>query len=427
MTLIKILFSFCLIICLDIQLLRAELSVDSLPSLDSTLLKQLEFELFPGNPEWIPIFEYPGCGEYYLQMDSSIFVRSKQPNRMHMQELLRQIAFSGEYSFYEPLMNMYQRHQENFKREWEYLHSQNKYGCHEKKQQISIMSSFEETLKALEWSQQEMTAEKLWENYASLRELDFNVSKSIGLYWDNIKKYKFYSEYYRDLRSMNYSWFGYHVTFIAVSPYIHKIESFVVEETKGFDPFRMWSVDATFEDERNTYYFIYNMYTINAVKSVKFEQVLMDRFQDFVDSKNLYIIHDYLYRNVHVSNEFKSFIVENFFSQSMFKNMDHENRFSWIRGIINDHTKDIILSSILKKAESTESIERELAFSYMLAFPEKQVLDVLIKNAKKKNISESEKEIIRTNLNAFNYRNYFSKRELRRISATLQTLQKDLD
>ncbi len=48
--------------------------------IDKELLSQLEAELFPENPEWIPIKEYPGCNNYELIVDSTLMVRRIQPD-----------------------------------------------------------------------------------------------------------------------------------------------------------------------------------------------------------------------------------------------------------------------------------------------------------------------------------------------------------
>lgn len=68
--------------------------------------------------------------------------------------------------------------------------------------------------------------------------------------------------------------------------------------------------------------------------------------------------------------------------------------------------------------------DREMAFAFLINFPEKEVLDLFIQKLKSKNNTKTENAILLHNLSRFNDNQYFKDDELDRISSALKTLAK---
>ena len=88
-------------------------------------LDSLSKELFLEDTTKLAIYNCPSCEEkdyWHLMLpynvDSTARVRVNQPNLVKVSRILERIMYTKDFSYYEPLMLIYNEHQENFKNEW---------------------------------------------------------------------------------------------------------------------------------------------------------------------------------------------------------------------------------------------------------------------------------------------------------------------
>jgi hypothetical protein len=375
-----------------------------------TLLQALERALFPPDVTLIRIRDYPDCWRYEMKIDTNRLVRLPQPDHREVGALLRQIAFSRDYRYFEPVMAMYLRHQDYFKKEWEEVHSKYKYNCDERINQVSIMLTMEHALRALEFAHRQISAEELWAYYDRQRDLDFHISKGIGLYSEITQAYEFYSEYFREVRRMRYSWFAYEASVQPYSPFIDMLESYIVQECLLFEPSDIiGSLEDTLKG-RNLMYFSRNMNTMSQVSSPSFESCIQKRFELFINtdkSSSLVELLQYAQRNPHISENYVVFMLDQLFYHEKFSDWGYVGKENWYKIMLHRHTRQHIKPYLLEKANSTQPSDRVLAYAFLVQFPEEDVLELFLSRARSRHTTEEEMEVLYNNFKRINQRIYF--------------------
>jgi hypothetical protein len=374
-----------------------------------TLLQALERALFPPDVIWIPIKEYPDCWHFHMTMDTSILVRMPQASSIEVGKILRQIALTRDYRYFEPLMEMYNRHQAYFKKEWEDVRRHNKYGCNEKDRQISIMLNFENTLQALEFAHQQTSAEEIWAHYAKKRDLDFRIWRRIDLYWENVQAYSYYSEYFREVRAMLSSWFAYPTYVYEYSPFINLIEPFIIAECTAFDPKNYGGNSRDTLKLRNAMYFSRNLNTMSEVFSPAFEECLIDHFDVFiVTGRSVAELLQFAQKNKQISQRYVHFMLDQIFFHEGYAALSYRDKENWYSVMLDTHTRPYIKPYLLEKTESTLPEVRALAYTMLIRFPEEDVLDLFLSRARSPYISEDELKVLYSNFQRINQGKYFS-------------------
>lgn len=140
---------------------------------DSTQIfyDELKKELFPISDKKIYLYEYLGnkCTGNYI--DSTILIRAQQPDPPKVVYLLKRIMYSKDQIYFEPLLDLYLKHIENYKTEYWKLYGvpkyslNNTYPCDPISNQFVIISAFEETLKSLFLAYKKFTPKEIFNFY----------------------------------------------------------------------------------------------------------------------------------------------------------------------------------------------------------------------------------------------------------------------
>lgn len=380
-----------------------------LNSQSDTLLQALERALFPPEATLIRIRDYPDCWAYEMEIDTNRLVRLPQPDHRAIGELLLMIAYTKDYRYFEPVMAMYERHQTNFKKEWEDVRKKIKSGCQEKNYQISIMLSMENTLRALEFARDRLDAEDIWAFYQLQRNLDFRVWKNIGSYQENTQTYPFYSEYFREVKRMQYSWFAYEGFVWPYWPFIDLIESKIVQECRTFDISNFnRNVNDTLKHQ-NHVYFSRNLNTMAEVSSPRFKECLQERFEEFSKfNLSLIEVYEYAQKNRFISERYVQFLLDQLFYHHIFSEFGYEDKENWFKIIYATHTKPLIKPYLMEKSMSSLPSDRALAYAFLVQFPEEDVLDLFLSRARSRHTTEEEMDVLYNNFKRINQGKYFS-------------------
>jgi hypothetical protein len=375
------------------------------------LLLALERALFPQNVSWIQIKEYPSCLDYAMNLDTNILIRIPQPDEEIILEILSQIAFTKNELLIDPIIELYERHQDNFRREWEDVLKRYKYSCNEMNRQIRIMHAFEHTLRTLKYVKDRWSCEEIWEEYQKIRVLDYRVSKKIGDYIKNTQAYPIYSEYFRDIRRLHYNWFAYEVRVRSHSPFIKCLEPFILEQCEtslnNISPKENLVIDSSWINASNM--FDACLYNMSFIYSPQYEQWLMDNFGRIIELLfNLNGVFRYAQKNPHVSQRYIEFMLDQLYEHPYFDTLDYLTMEGWCNNLINRHTRQVIKPYLLAKANSTKTLERMKAFAMLVQFPEEDVLELFLSRARSRHTTEEEMEVLYNNFKRINQRIYFS-------------------
>lgn len=389
-----------------------------------TLLQTLEHALFPSDATLIRIRDYPDCWRYEMKIDTNCMVRQPQPNHRKVGALLRQIAFTRDYRYFEPVMTMYQRHQEFFKQEWEEVHKDpNNTNCDAPKNQITIIMSFENALRALEFAHRKITPEEIWGYYKLKRDLDFNVWKKIGSYKENLQAYLFYSEYIRELFWRKGGLLTYETFVHPYSPFIDMLEPFIVQEFLHFEPANF--IDYYHDTSKNRVVWKFTNYvrTMAEIPSVTFENILTNHFESCMIADGcvaLFMI--YAKQNKYISEEYVHFMLNQIFYNKRFTEMNIRFKERYLVYILDLHTHSIIKTYLMNKAQSTLPSVRALSYELLAQFPEDDVLELYLSRAQSWYISEEELEVIYHSLNYITYNKVWNDGQREKIHTQIKRM-----
>ena len=377
-----------------------------------TLLQALERALFPPHSILARIRDYPDCWTYGMNIDTNRLVRLPQPDHYKVGELLRRIAYTKEYRYFEPVMAMYERHQAYFKKEWEDIRKNIKYGCKEKNHQISIMLTMENTLRALEYVKERWSCEQIWEEYQNILNLNYRVSMDIGNFLQNTEAYPFYSEYFREIRRIQYSWFAYRASVMPYSPYMECMEPYILTQCETNLNIPLPPNDIPSQDSiwhKASQLFTNNLFIMTSMFSPAYEQWLMDNI-DRIRALRFGVLDVFRYaqNNPQVSKRYIEFMMDQLFEHPMFDTLDYLNMEGWCNNLIHPHTRLVIKSYLLTKANSTKASDKVKAFAMLVQFPEEDVLDLFLSRARSRHTTVEELEVLYNNLKRINQGKYFS-------------------
>lgn len=198
-------------------------SADSLP-----YLEDLRQALFPPDEPKISAKYHPDFIEkedsrYFWrweELDTIIMVRLNQPDKDRVCHLLQKIAKTKNYTYFQPLMEMYEQQQAYFEQEWLYLRSWNLTGCKAIDDPIIIMNGFEHALFTLELARRNASQSELiyaFDYYIRSRyeEAYLNTVKEKDNDSLNNEKKTIMSYHYEYLKNNpSYSEFGFYTFFM---------------------------------------------------------------------------------------------------------------------------------------------------------------------------------------------------------------------
>lgn len=391
-----------------------------------TLLQALERALFPPDATLIRIRDYPDCWAYEMKIDTNRLVRLPQPDHRAVGELLRIIAYTKDYRYFEPVMAMYLRHQVYYKNEWEDVRKNIKYGCEEKNHQVSIMLTMENTLRALEYVNERWSCEQIWEEYQNIRNLNYRVSRDIGDFLQNTEAYPFYSDYFREVRRMRYSWFAYRASVMSYSPYMECMEPYILEQCASNLNIPLPPEDNPLQDttwRKASYLFTNNLFVMTSMFSPAYEQWLMDNFDRIRELRfGFSDVFRYAQYNTQVSNRYVEFMLDKLFEHPMFDTLDYLDMEGWCNNLIHPHTRQVIKSYLLTKANSMKASDRVKAFAMLVQFPEEDVLDLFLIRARSRHTTEEEMDVLYNNFKRINQGKYFSDKRHEEVKRRLKRM-----
>ncbi len=409
-------FIYCLIIIFwGINFELQAQAPDHQTDKDLPYLKELREALFPPDEPKISAKDHPNCKEDeessryrdWTEIDTIIMVRLHQPDKKQVCELLLKIAETKNYSYFQPLMDIYEQHQEIFKQEWEYLLINFAPACAANQHPVTIMQGFEQTLYALELAHNKVSQDEL-----------------VGLYYKTIRgfyEYLFYkiddhylrmakrkeindqinysSPYFRDIR--RYGWATYYPGFGFYTVFLDDLEEFIIKKTIALDgnSFRKLPKE-DFEEFLKGQEILYHIEAMKKRGSRKFEQALEASFGEFSKSGYVVRVFEYARDNKNVSHDFINFLLYQVYNHEYFINdLQVQESFTGIMGfMLNTHTRPVIKEYLMERTEAANSDHRLLSWSYLVYFSnEPDVLQLMLDKSKQKNLSLEERKVLTNN------------------------------
>lgn len=193
---------------------------------DKKLWIDLELELFPKEQEKQLLYKLIECPEN--KIDSSIWVRTNQPDVEKVFSILSEIMHKKDTGDFDRLKTIYERHIQNFMQEWSRAYLENQYACKPISEQYSLLSGFETVLTSLFFHQEGFSSKDIFDFYISRMKLYDNVSiKTSRSEWLRInQQYLMFSSTYRQLNP-SYVRRG-RVPFYYIDPYLEELEPYFV-------------------------------------------------------------------------------------------------------------------------------------------------------------------------------------------------------
>jgi len=382
-------------------------------------LEELRQALFPPDEPKINAKDHLNCietsGSRYFteweELDSIIMVRVNQPDKKLVCDLLLKIALTKDYAYYQPLMDMYELHQEYFKKEWMYVR-QNYHMhivCKAKNDPVIIMHGFEHVLFILKLSSKNIHQSELillFDNFirTNYEKRDFSQEKVNGEDIKNEKqiiKFEYYSDYFIKGRSESNIWwvplvgFGFHSAFIEELE-DHMIEKIVTMNVSDFNKQPNENFEAYFRVKE----FFYILASMKNIGSHKFEQALESIFDDFAQTGYIVRIFEYAQQNKEISPQFIRFLLNKLYTHEEFKDdVKVQQTFTGMMGyMLNTHTRPVIKQYLLERLEAKNNEERLRTLSYLVYFTnDPEVLQLMLDKSKQKNLTPEESKVLRHN------------------------------
>ena len=191
------------------------------------ILDSLNSALFPKSKGSIEITSF--FGHEKQKMDSIYQVRKVQPDIDHILPILKEMAYSKDTGLLQPLINLYNKQQSFFKKEWEPVHRNNFYACDAANKQFSILEAFEKTIHSLIFGNMGLDRNAKLSYYKKYVQSQYSYYHAQGDWPEAIKGWHIYSPYYMMLQINR--WVGPPLNeFSFIEPYINEIDDLLIEE-----------------------------------------------------------------------------------------------------------------------------------------------------------------------------------------------------
>ena len=304
---------------------------------------------------------------------------------------------------------MYERHQEYFKNEWEYIHAENKYGCYIRIDAINIMYAFEHSLYALQLANKNTTKAEiiaLYENHIRvIYEFIYKNPEDMSRIYAHCKeqdaKLHYFSPYFKRLRMMGFSWAAYDPGFGFYTVFLEELEDYIIEKVLTVDAnlFKKLSSE-DFESFYEGHKILDHITHMRHRGSREFEKVLETVFNELVKSSRFIAVVQYAQHNKEVSSEFIKFLLDQLYTHEHFKrDLEIQEYFTGFIGfILNTHTRPVIKEYLMERIEAIKQEDRLRTWSYLVYFTnEPEVLQLMLDKSNQKNISPEESKILANN------------------------------
>jgi hypothetical protein len=388
----------CLVSTMGSTNLFSAQMTDTLP-----LLQSLRAELFPSNETRMSILEYPNCQVdeiyyYKYNLDSSAMVRQNQPKYERVTQIFTQIMDTKDVAYLPYLLEYYDMHQENFKKEWASTHFKGKFYCKGSTDQIAIMHGFEEIITFFNYVKSNISDRELEDLF------DIYIKDYYKAYYDYkyrlklIQEKSYHSEYFkRVLQRIGII----NDRFTLFSGFVDRLEDHfadIILKTKGAD--FAASKDLVSDAAIQSMIAEHVIHLMQEHKSRKFEQALEKSFDEFAKSGYVVRIFEYVQHNNEVSPQFIRFLLDKIYTHEHFKHdLQVQESFTGILGyMLNTHTRPVILEYLMERTEAKKQEDRLRTWSYLVYFTnEPEVLQLMLDKSRQKNLSVEERKVLANN------------------------------
>ena len=381
-------------------------------------LKELEKMLFPPDEPKINGKYHPNCIEddgsrYYRtweELDTIIMVRANQPDKDRICNLLQKIATTKNYVYFQPLMEMYKRHQAYFEEEWLFLRSWYHGVCQKAKNDpVIIMNGFEHALFALELAQLNASQSDLiyafdyyirsWHEESYLNSNKKKGKESLNNEKKTIMYYHY--DYLKKDRTAGHIWWPHRAGFGFYSFFMDELEDHIVDKIMALDVNNFGQLSSeNFEAYFKSQEFQFILRAMSNIRSRKFERALESIFDEFVKTGYIVRVFEYTQSNTEVSPQFIRFLLDKIYTHEHFKDdLEIQEHFTGILGfMLNTHTSPVIKEYLMERTEAINQEDRLRTWSYLVYFTnEPEVLQLMLDKSNQKNISPEESQILANN------------------------------
>lgn len=187
------------------------------------ILNEINSELFPVSTDSIRLIDFLNdCKNH--KIDHSIYVRSKQPDKDRVLEILKKIAYSKNTLFQKELEEIYFNHLNFYEKEWMQVNRDNFYSCEIIRNQTRILNGFENTLKSL--SIANLAHNEKFDLYYNEKLLDVQLIRNGGVKNEIIDKYKVFNAKYKEI--FRDAWLQGGANFTFIDPFVKDIEKYLI-------------------------------------------------------------------------------------------------------------------------------------------------------------------------------------------------------
>lgn len=370
----------------------------------------------------------------WADIDTTIMVRTNQPDKDYVCDLLEKIAMTKNYAYFQPLMEMYERQQAYFEKEWLYLRSWNLTGCKAIDDPIIIMNGFEHALFALELAHRNVSQSELIyafdyyiRSWYEERYLNTEKEKDKGSL-NNEKKtiMNYHYDYLKKDRTARHIMWPHSAGFGFYSFFMEELEDHIVDKIMALDVNNFYQLSGeNFEAWFKSNEFQFILKAMSNIGSYKFEQALQSRFDDIGGTRKVIHLFNYAQSNKEVSPQFIRFLLDKIYTHERFRDdLKVQKSFSGIMGyMLNTHTRPVIKQYLLERLDAKNNEDRLRTLSYLVYFSnDPDVLQLMIDKSKQKNLSLEENIILRHNFERMLKAPDFPEAEKNKVRESLKKL-----
>lgn len=370
----------------------------------------------------------------WANLDTTIMVRAIQPDKDRVCNLLQKIAMTKNYAYFQPLMEMYERQQAYFEKEWIYLRFWRLTGCKAIDDPVIIMNGFEHALFTLELAHKNVSQSELiytFDNYIRTwyedRYLNTEKEKDKGSLDKEKKTIMYYHyDYLKKNRPTRHIMWTYNAGFGFYTFFMEELEDHLIKKVKAldsnnFDQRPTENFEAYFKSEE----FQFIVRAMSNIQSRKFEQALESIFDELAKTGYLIRVFEYAQQNKEVSPQFIRFLLDKIYTHERFRDdLKVQKSFSGIMGyMLNRHTRPVIKQYLLERLDAKNNEDRLRTLSYLVYFSnDPDVLQLMIDKCKQKNLSPEESKILRHNFERMLKAPDFPEAEKNKVRESLKKL-----
>lgn len=195
------------------------------------LIDRLKQNLFSIDNTTVLLYKHIGEVDQHYEVDSTFYIRSKQPNPDSVLLLLEQIMFTKEPNYIPDLQRIYDRHIDLFWEEWSQVFLKNYYSPKAVQDQYTILVGFETTLKSLAFAKEGKTHNEIFQYFKSQIIFYDSLSDNISDRCEIMKSYFDYSPKFRKLNPCAL-YFG-SIRFNYIDPFLKELEPYFLDCMKS--------------------------------------------------------------------------------------------------------------------------------------------------------------------------------------------------